>query len=429
MAQSLQIGIIWQRFGPVHDGRLGALRRLLEQGGGRAMGIEIASLTSTYDWEAGPERREDFFTLLPGMMAEQVSAGAVYWELVRLLRRERIQVLLVPSYWPASSLACLVAAKTMGVKTVMMNDSHRATGRNSGLVYAIKQWLVGRFDAALVAGSLHTAFFRELGMPESRIFDGYDTVENEHFDRVSELTRQSAVEARTRLGLPEKFFLSLGRFVPKKNLERVLEAYAQLVREGRQAGHDLVFVGSGPLRETLMDRARGLGLTVVEMNAGGLPSEGEGGAPRLCAGATVYFHPFAQIDRVPSYYALARAFILASSVEEWGLVVNEAMACSCPVLVSDRVGAAPDLVVEGVTGHRFDPENPGQLAVHLARLAADPGYAEVLGRGAAEHISGWSNERFARHALQAAEAALRGGGGSGSSSTGEPQLPQPDPRP
>src|SRR5262249_59830905 len=67
---------------------------------------------------------------------------------------------------------------------------------------------------------------------------------------------------------------------------------------------------------------------------------------------------FKQYDELPAYYGLASAFVHTSTTEQWGLVVNEAMAAGLPVLVSERCGCGPDLVREGVNGFTFDPRQP-----------------------------------------------------------------------
>ena len=81
---------------------------------------------------------------------------------------------------------------------------------------------------------------------------------------------------------------------------------------------------------------------------------------------------FRQYDELPAFYGLARAFVHASTTEQWGLVVNEAMAAGLPVLVSDRCGCAQDLVRNGVNGFTFDPCDVEELAGLMHRVAAMP---------------------------------------------------------
>jgi glycosyltransferase involved in cell wall biosynthesis len=83
----------------------------------------------------------------------------------------------------------------------------------------------------------------------------------------------------------------------------------------------------------------------------------------------VLFPGFRKGKELGTYYGLASCFILPSLQEQWGLVVNEAMAAGLPVLVSQTSGCAPDLVQEGVNGFTFDPTNPMQLAELMEKIA------------------------------------------------------------
>ena len=78
---------------------------------------------------------------------------------------------------------------------------------------------------------------------------------------------------------------------------------------------------------------------------------------------------FKQYDELPIYYGLAGAFIHASTTEQWGLVVNEAMAAGLPVIVSERCGCAPDLVENGRNGFTFDPYDVDALTHLMLKMA------------------------------------------------------------
>jgi 1,2-diacylglycerol 3-alpha-glucosyltransferase len=107
-----------------------------------------------------------------------------------------------------------------------------------------------------------------------------------------------------------------------------------------------VLLGDGPLKETLFHQVARMGLT-----------------------DRVRFPGFKQYDELPIFYGLASAFIHASSSEQWGLVVNEAMASRLPVLVSERCGCAPDLVQNGVNGFTFDPFDIKNITDRMLQLS------------------------------------------------------------
>jgi glycosyltransferase involved in cell wall biosynthesis len=104
---------------------------------------------------------------------------------------------------------------------------------------------------------------------------------------------------------------------------------------------------------------------------------------------------------------LANAFVHASTTEQWGLVVNEAMASGLPVIVSNRCGCAPELVKDEVNGYSFDPENDSQLAARLSEMAALPQeQRESFGEASRQIVADFGPERFAQGLLHASEKAL-----------------------
>ena len=103
---------------------------------------------------------------------------------------------------------------------------------------------------------------------------------------------------------------------------------------------------------------------------------------------------------------LAGAFVHASTVEPWGLVVNEAMASGLPVLVSNRCGCAADLVQEGHNGFCFDPLNVEALAQMMLKVSASGFPLSDFGLAGREQIAHWGPDRFARSMEAACVRAL-----------------------
>jgi glycosyltransferase involved in cell wall biosynthesis len=223
-----------------------------------------------------------------------------------------------------------------------------------------------------------------------------------------------------------------------------------------------VFVGSGELEGALREQARALGLRVVDCTAAGSQSSGvsrQEGTTANCKLQTehsvendrgaVFFYGFRQIEENAVFYGLAEAFVLPSLKEEWGLVVNEAMAAGLPVIVSRTAGCAEDLLPEATAsrssqcsvgsgqfgedkttndckpltddsleersnGFAFDPSSVDALSEALRRIA-DPLNpkrstlnAAAMGRRSREVVAKFSCENFAKQAMRAACAA-RGG--------------------
>jgi len=116
---------------------------------------------------------------------------------------------------------------------------------------------------------------------------------------------------------------------------------------------------------------------------------------------------FKQYDELSAYYGLANVFVHASTTEQWGLVVNEAMVAGLPVIVSNRCGCAPDLVEEGRNGFTFDPYNVDELArlmLKVSRMTENE--REAMGRRSREIIKHWTPQTFAENLMKAVETAL-----------------------
>jgi peptidoglycan/LPS O-acetylase OafA/YrhL/glycosyltransferase involved in cell wall biosynthesis len=417
------LGILWAQYGPYHHARVAAFKKLAGPENVHAM--EVGSKTAVYAWNASAATVE-LITLCPGAVAEQASFWRVFRNARRIFSDLKLEVCILPSYWPMQPMAALLAAKSLGIRTVMMNESHAGTARARGLGAWFKRRLVSLFDAALVGGLPQKRYIADMGLEKEKIFTGYDAVDNNYFCRRAAEVRTDALETRAKYGLPEHYFLSLGRLVPKKNLATLLYAYAKVLGSKRDSRTHLVLVGSGEEEPALRNLCRELGLSVYDKTRAGKEngkSESEDGSPG------VHFYGFRQIEENPLFYGLADVFILPSLYEEWGLVVNEAMASGLPVVVSETAGCAEDLLRPGrpelpdlrsadaVTewgrlsglvrrnGFVFDPESSDALAAILTALASSRPLREVMGRNSLIIIEDYSCEVFARNALLAVQAA------------------------
>lgn len=402
--------LVWGNWGPYHRARFLAFRRAGATAGLLVEGLELFSRSGIYDWEA-PPAAEGLHRLDLGRNEMAFRPWLLLRTAAPLIRRLRPSVVFVPSYWHWS-LFLNVVARLAGARVVMMNESHAGTERARGPARWLKRRIVSSFHAALVGGSPHRRFFAALGLPAGRIHLGYDAVDNDWFGRAADEARAGAAAVRARLQLPERYFLSLGRLVEKKNLGVLIRAFARLREETppgeRPALPSLVLVGSGEKEVELRRGCRELGLAVIDHPI----TPGAPGANGDAAGA-VHFFGFRQIRDNALFYGLADAFVLPSVREEWGLVVNEAMACGLPVLVSRAAGCAEDLVEDGVNGYLFAPGEAGELAARLRLLAMDAPLRRRMGQAARERIRHWGCERFAQGALAAVETASSGSRGTG----------------
>lgn len=383
-----KIAVIWGKWGPYHYARFHTLVKLIKKD--FCIGVALAGKSSEYAWSLFENSitQTKLYTANPEKEHEKLSPLIIGWQLYLFYRREKIDIAFLPSYWPASSLAILIAAKLAGVKCIMMNDSHAGTEKAKGITKWFKKKLINLFEAGFVAGTPQLKHFISFGMPKEKIFIGYDVIDNEYFIKKSNLVESRAQAIRCQLGLPQHYILNLGRMVYKKNLSLLIEAYA--LNNSSKASHALVLIGSGPEESNLRNLALKKGLLVKNLIAGQIPEH---------SANTVFFGGFRQIEENPAFYTLADVFVLPSIEEEWGLVVNEAMACKLPILVSKYAGCAIDLVKDGVNGYQFDPTDINEFNILLKNILSDTVLKESMGYKSREIIQNWGCELFATNAI------------------------------
>jgi len=265
-----------------------------------------------------------------------------------------------------------------------MSESKRNDAPRWWPLEIVKRMLVKLYDAALVGGPAQEKYLGELGMGGKRVFLGYDAVDNKHFERQSDTARSDKESWRERLGIQRPFILSSSRFFRRKNIPRLLEAYAAYRSAvGPERAWDLVVLGDGKDRTRIEKTVRDLSLQVCVQLPG-----------------------FRQIDELPCWYGLANVFVHVPLREPWGLVVNEAMASALPVVVSSFAGAS-ELVRDGVNGWVIDPRDPDAIAETLVRAhKMGAGVLRSMGLSAREAVRDWGPERFGQGLMAAAEAGL-----------------------
>ena len=199
-------------------------------------------------------------------------------------------------------------------------------------------------------------------------------------------TEAGAMEQRARLApRPEDTprFLYVGRLSVEKGLLVLLQAVKLLQQQA--PGGTLRLVGAGPMQAELQAAAQHLGISQHVQFAGSMG-----------------------VEALALEYASASALVLASTSEPWGLVVNEALSMGCPVVVSERCGCVPELVVRGQTGLVFKAGDAEELAACMRQMPLDYGNTETTARRCIEHMRQFSPDAAALQILTGAFGIVRG---------------------
>lgn len=314
-------------------------------------------------------------------------AGAPSWreQVLGWIDRLNPQVLVVSGYSFPESLAALLAAAERGLPVVVCSESNWHDAPRRPWSEALKQRVLRLAKAGLVGGEPQAAYLERLGLATEAIFRGYNAVDNRHFATANHWRKHGAA-GREQLGLPPRYLLAVSRFTAKKNLSRLIEGFALWRHDAPPAQQDLnlLILGDGPLRPALEAQVASLGLQ-----------------------AWVHLPGSCSYADLPSRYGLAEAFIHASTVEQWGLVVNEAMAAGLPVLVSATCGCAPELVQQGVTGLRFQPQKASAIAAAIHWLMnLPPASRQRLGEASLRRVASYGPAAFAAGLEEAVHYAI-----------------------
>jgi glycosyltransferase involved in cell wall biosynthesis len=217
-----------------------------------------------------------------------------------------------------------------GVPTLFRGDSHLLERRNQTawrLKRLARRIVFRRPSIFLYVGTHNLAYYRDAGVPESKLLFCPHSIDVDRFAQPNDLWEDQAAIWRREIGIPpdHKVILFAGKFEPKK---RPLELIAAVRKMNSEELH-LLMVGDGELREQVRAQA-------------------PDGTNR------VHVLPFQNQSRMPALLRMCDLFCLPSAyAETWGLSVNEALACGRPALVSTRVGCAPDIIRPGFNGDIF----------------------------------------------------------------------------
>ena len=382
--RSGQTAILFHRVGPYHFARARAAGKLM----GTTL-VEIFGGDEVYDW--APVHGADGFKRITLFEKHPQPSRDIECSVRNALNKIRPTAVAIPGWSDAVAFSALKWCLKHRVPAIVMSESTEWDEQRTFWREGIKHRLLKLCSSGLVGGGPHASYLTNLGMARNQIFQGYDAVDNEYFTGQAAAAQSDRGLLRKKYGLPEKYFLVSARFVEKKNLFHVVKAYAryrQLVDAAKGRGQvvdswDLVVLGDGPLKAGLCDAINELGLEKFISLPG-----------------------FKQYDELPVFYGLAKVFIHASTTEQWGLVVNEAMASGLPVLVSNRCGCARDLVQDGANGFTFDPSDVEEMAGLMMRIGAIPAAdLAVMGQASQKIVASWSPERFGQALALAVERA------------------------
>ena len=304
----------------------------------------------------------------------------LHWPLPLLGRRPGV---LVSLYAEPVFIAGWSLAKLRGVKTGfrVLKTYDRWVSRHAAK-NTVKRFLFRHVDAIETPGEEGKQFAIDCGALAERIFFATHTVDIDHYQtgRTNLLPQRDML--REALNLKGTTFIYVGRLWWGKGVNYLLEAFETVQRQSAEPV-SLLLLGDGPdeakLKQACMER--------------GIPN--------------VVFAGFRQKPDLPLYYALADVFVFPTLGDPYGLVVDEAMACSLPIISTSAAGEIRDRIEEGVNGYIVPPEDSAALAERMLHLAQDAELRTRMGQVSADKIQGHTPEKWAEDFERIVEQLLR----------------------
>ena len=284
--------------------------------------------------------------------ATSIRGNIFHWPIPILGRRPD---LLVSLYAEPSFVCGWLIAKLRSVKTcfrVLMTHDRWVT--RHWMKNAVKQFLFRRVDAVETPGTDGKNFAICNGVPAERVFLATHTVNIEYFEAMNSVAKEDRGVLRQQLGIHGTTYIYVGRLWWGKGVTYLLEAF-QIVQDSSDARVSLLIVGDGPEESRLRQACAERGIR------------------------NVVFAGFQQKTDLPRYFAVADVFVFPTLGDPYGVVVDEAMVCSLPVISTSAAGEITSRVENDVNGYIVPPEDSSALADRMLHFVSNPADCERMG--------------------------------------------------
>lgn len=321
--------------------------------------IDLLGYPHRFLWNASRDLNRGFWRLVnPGIVAALAGRGYD-------------AVIFMTGWGSFTALLGMLTCRLFRIPFFVYGDSSfppPETSARSRIRARLMRMLFAITTGFMTSGVLNADYYRHYGADPRRFFLLPWAIDNERFARESGLQpgEREALRARYGVAPDAVVFLFSAKLVERKDPFALLKAYERMRHRERAA---VVFMGDGVLREPLERYAR---------------SHDLGGA---------HFIGFVNQSAIPKHYAMADVFVLPSTYEPRGAVINEAMAVGLPVVVTDRCGSLGDIVLDGDNAFVYPAGDAGALAEILDRLVDDPALRARMAQRSREIIATWDYAR------------------------------------
>lgn len=290
-------------------------------------------------------------------------------EIIKELIKNKYDVLWVNGHNNLTNIIAVITAKLLGIKLLMRAETQlNVEPLRIKKIFRkpVMKLFYNFFNGFLYIGSRNREYYKYIGVNDSKLFFVPYTVNNDFFISEVENAKKNYSEIKNRFNINNNNLniVYASKLMKRKNPIHLLKAFENVKKKLENV--NLIFVGTGEEEDNLKNY-----VNTNKIN-------------------NIYFLSFLNQSELPKAFAISDIFVLPSVNEQWGLIINEAMCASLPVIVSDVVGAVPDLLKEGINGYSFQAGNVEQLAEKLYLILSDNELRISMGKKSREIISKWS---------------------------------------
>jgi len=303
-------------------------------------------------------------------------------DLLRRILNAGHEHIVVSGYSPITHLVVAFLARLHGESVGLRSDTILLYGQPTGMKKFLKDlilpWILKVYATGHPTGSLAADYLRHHGMSSKELFLFPYNVDNDWLVEKMATARGERESLRHQYGIPPAAPTVLGimKFVSREDPMTLFSAFQRM--RNRVPDAHLVLVGDGALRPLLMAEIK-----------------------RAELDECIHLPGYLAYSELPRHYAMADIFVHPAAKEQWGVSVNEAMICGVAVVTSSNVGAAQDLIEDGVSGFVFRVGDDQDLAEKLVQLATSEGLRDRVVEAARRTIQCWHYRETAKQLEQA----------------------------
>lgn len=312
-----------EKIGPYHNSRFNYLSDFK---GFNIFVIETNAKSKTYLWEEVKDKKYTIYKLNKNLRRSQIFADIKH-QITEILFQCNPNIIFITGWYERAHYFLIYKSYFNKIPIIILSDSRYRDDKRIFYKELIKRILLKSFSGGIVAGKESADYLIKLNFKESTIFRPYNVVDNNYFLKTSTNSKN----------IYSNYFLCVARFINVKNYKNLLKGFE--IYKNKRGDLNLLIIGAGPEEKLIKE----------------IKNESK-------FSNSIFLESWKKTSLLPQYYKEAKATVLASTKETWGLVINESMASGTPCIVSKNCGCFLDLIEEGKTGWGFDPNNAIELS-------------------------------------------------------------------